>query len=526
MTQVTLYVVTRTIVLCEQYGPTPFVRELESEGRQDLMPHHASSGDPVLSAPNANRDADLNPPAPSVGRHGLGWALAVLALAQLIFSLDLNIVFVALPDIGADLGFTGQTQQLVVSAYVVFAGGFLLLGGRAADLLGRRRVFVAALTLYALSSLAGGLAPNAEMIVVARAVQGIGGALLLPSTLSLINTLFQEGPRRNRALAVWGGAGASGLTVGALLGGALTEAFGWPAVFFVNVPLAAVVALAALWVIPKDRRDGVRRPFDLPGAVSVTAGATLLVFALVEGPDLGWLSPVVLSTAVLAVVALVSFAVIETRGADPLMPPRLFSNRSLLVGMTVTFVYMGSFGALPYFLTVLLHNVYHFSALQTGLAFLVPSVAIALGTQLGERATTRFGVRPTLLWGFGVGVAGTALLAVAFDDRASYLIAVPGLVVSGLGQGVTWTAMWIAASAGVAPAEQGVASGMASTTLNVGNAIGLAVLIAIANAGVGHSPANQLPDAIAHGGQIAVLIAAAAMAVGMLASRTLPRRPG
>ncbi|MDT7562453.1 MAG: hypothetical protein QOG76_1077 [Pseudonocardiales bacterium] len=521
-----MYVVTRTIVLCEQYGLTPFVRELESEGRQDLMPHHASSGDPVLSAPNANRDADLNPPAPSVGRHGFGWALAVLALAQLIFSLDLNIVFVALPDIGADLGFTGQTQQLVVSAYVVFTGGFLLLGGRAADLLGRRRVFVAALTVYALSSLAGGLAPNAEMIVVARAVQGIGGALLLPSTLSLINTLFQEGPRRNRALAVWGGAGASGLTVGALLGGALTEAFGWPAVFFVNVPLAALVALAGLWVIPKDRRDGVRRPFDLPGAVSVTAGATLLVFALVEGPELGWLSPVVLSTAVLAVVALASFAVIETRGADPLMPPRLFSNRSLLVGMTVTFVYMGSFGALPYFLTVLLHNVYHFSALQTGLAFLVPSVAIALGTQLGERATTRFGVRPTLLWGFGVGVAGTALLAVAFDDRASYLMAVPGLVVSGLGQGVTWTAMWIAAAAGVAPAEQGVASGMASTTLNVGNAIGLAVLIAIANAGVGHPPTNQLPDAIAHGGQIAVLIAAAAMAVGMLASRTLPRRLG
>jgi EmrB/QacA subfamily drug resistance transporter len=477
------------------------------------MPRRASTGKPAVSAPSA-------------GRHRLGWTLAVLALAQLIFALDLNIVFVALPDIGADLGFTGQTQQLVVSVYVVFAGGFLLLGGRAADLLGRRRVFVAALTLYAVSSLAGGLAPNAEMIVLARAVQGVGGALLLPSTLSLINTLFPEGPRRNRALAVWGGAGASGLTVGALLGGVLTEAFGWPAVFFVNVPLAGLVALAALWVIPRDRRGEVRRQFDLPGAVSATAGATLLVFALVEGPELGWLSPVVLIAAVLAVVALAGFAVIETRGADPLMPPRLLTNRSLLVGMTVTFVYMASFGALPYFLTVLLHNVHHFSALRTGLAFLVPSVAIALGTQLGERATTRFGTRPTLLCGFGVGIAGTVLLAVGFDDQASYLTAVPGLVVSGLAQGVTWTAMWIAAAAGVAPGEQGVASGMASTTLNVGNAIGLAVLIAIANSGVFDQPADRLPDAVAHGGQIAVLIAAAAMALGMLASLTLPRRRG
>src|SRR4051812_4920004 len=184
----------------------------------------------------------MSSPPPARPRAGL--SLALLALAQLIFSLDLNIVFVALPDIGADLGFTGQTQQLVVSAYVVLAGGFLLFGGRAADLLGRRRIFVLALALYALSSLVGGLAGSPGVIIAARAVQGIGGALLLPSTLSLINTLFDEGPKRNRALAVWGGAGASGLTIGALLGGVLTENFGWRAVFFVNVPLAGLVALA------------------------------------------------------------------------------------------------------------------------------------------------------------------------------------------------------------------------------------------------------------------------------------------
>jgi MFS family permease len=169
-------------------------------------------------------------------RPRLGLTLTLLALAQLIYALDLNIVFVALPQIGADLGFPGQTQQLVVSAYVVFAGGFLLFGGRAADLLGRRRIFVLALTLYAVSSLAGGLAASPAVIIIARAVQGIGGALLLPSTLALLNNLFAEGPQRNRALAVWGGAGASGLTIGALLGGLLTQHFGWPAVFYVSCP--------------------------------------------------------------------------------------------------------------------------------------------------------------------------------------------------------------------------------------------------------------------------------------------------
>ncbi|MGW3462865.1 MFS transporter [Streptomyces olivaceoviridis] len=454
----------------------------------------------------------------------LGWSLALLALAQLIFSLDLNIVFVALPDIGDDLGFPGQTQQLVVSAYVVFAGGFLLLGGRAADLLGRRRIFVLALTVYAVSSLAGGLAGSPAVIIAARAVQGIGGALLLPSTLSLINTLFEEGPKRNRALAVWGGAGASGLTVGALLGGILTESFGWPAVFFVNVPLAGLVALAALAVIPRDAARTAGRRFDLPGALTVTAGATLLVFALVEGPENGWTAPEVIGSFVAAVVFLIAFAVIESRSRDPLMPFRLFRNRSLSVGITVTFLYMATFGTLPYFLTVLLQSVHGFSALQTGLAFLVPSVAIATGTQLGERLTTRLGTRPTLLAGFLVGAVGTALLAWGFDADATYLMAVPGLIVSGVGQGIVWTAMWIAASTGVAANEQGIANGMASTTLNIGNAIGLAVLTAIADAGTGGKTGQALKAATADGEFLVVLLTAVGMVVGLLITLGLPSK--
>jgi EmrB/QacA subfamily drug resistance transporter len=453
----------------------------------------------------------------------LGWSLVLLAMAQLIFSLDVNIVFVALPEIGADLGFSSQTLQWVVGAYVVFAGGFLLLGGRAADLLGRRRIFVLALALYAVSSLAGGLAESPGVIIAARAVQGIGAALLLPSTLSLISTLFEEGPRRNRALAAWGGAGASGLTLGALLGGILTQAFGWSAVFFVNVPLAGIVALAALAIIPPDQPRAEARRFDLPGAVLVTSGATLLVYALVQGPEFGWTSTSILVAAPLAVLLLALFAFIEVRGADPLMPPQLFGNRSLVVAMTVTFIFFGTFGALPYFLTVLFQDVHGFSALQTGLAFLVPSVAIAAGTQVGARLTNRLGTRTTLLLGLGVGAIGTAMLAVGFDASSTYLTAVPGLIVMGVGQGTTWTAMWIAAAIGVAPREQGVASGMASTTLNIGNAIGLAILIAIANAGTDGLAGDQLRGEIADGGRMAVLLAAVGILAAAAAALALPR---
>lgn len=443
----------------------------------------------------------------------LGVALALLATAQLIFSLDLNIVFVALPEIGAELGFPGQTQQWVVSAYTVFAGGFLLLGGRLADLLGRRRTFVTALSLYAAASLAGGLATDPGLIIGSRAVQGIGGALLLPSTLAIINNLFAEGRTRTRALAVWGGFGASGLTVGALLGGVLTQAFGWPAVFYVNVPLAAAVVLGALLVIPA---DGARASgnFDLPGALTATVGSTALVFTLVQGPEAGWTSPSVLAAAVAGFALLAAFVAIEARTADPLLPLRLLRNRNLSGAAAITFVFMGTFGALPYFLTTVLFGTkYDYSALATGLAFLLPSAAIFAGTQLGATLTVRLTARAALLTGFGIGVVGTVALAVAFVTEAGFLAAAPGLVVSGLGQGIVWTAMFAAASTGVDPARAGVANGLATTTLNVGNAVGIGALVAVAGA----------VDGDQRGGFVAVLVAAAAMVIGLGLAAALPR---
>ncbi|CAN7416710.1 MFS transporter [Bosea sp. LjRoot90] len=456
--------------------------------------------------------------ARSDGGSGAGRAgtLALLAFAQLIIALDLNIVFVALPEIGAGLGFSNQTLQWVVSVYTVFTGGFLLFGGRAADLIGQRRMFIFALWLYALSSLLGGLAWSPEVIIIARAVQGIGGAFLFPATLSLVNRLFAEGPERNRALAVWGGAGASGLTIGSLAGGILTGAFGWPSVFYVNVLLAGIAILAAFFVIPRDPARHEHRSFDLAGALTVTAGATLLVFALVQGPEFGWRSPSILWSLALSAISLLAFVVIEARSSDPLMPLRLFRNRSLVAGMAITFLYMATFGTLPYFLTVLFQNVQGFSALQTGLAFLLPSVAIAAGTQLGARWSTRFSTRSSLIGGMIIGAIGTALMIPATTPESSYLALVPGLIVSGIGQGIVWTAMWIAAASGVRHEEQGVASGMASTTLNVGNAIGLAVLIAVANRQVGGLSGTALNNAVTEGMQLAFWLAAAGIVFSIL----------
>jgi len=472
----------------------------------------------------ASTDQIAAPGAARSSAVGHGGALALLAFAQLIYSLDINIVFVALPDIGAGLHFSGQTLQWVVSAYMVLCGGFLLFGGRAADLIGQRRMFVFALALYALSSLGGGLARTPEVIVIARAVQGIGAAFLFPATLSLINRLFAEGPERNRALAIWGGAGASGLTIGALAGGFLTAAFGWPAVFFVNVVLAATAMLAAFAVIPRDPERHAHKSFDLPGALTVTAGATLLVFALVQGPEFGWSSPAILGCFALSAVFLAAFTTIEARSADPLMPMRLFRNRSLIAGMTITFLYMATFGALPYFLTTLFQTVQGFTALQTGLAFLVPSFAIVAGTQAGERLATRVSTRATLVIGMVLGAVGTALLVSGTGVATSYLAIVPGLILSGIGQGVVWTGMWIAAASGVHHDEQGVASGMASTTLSVGNAIGLAILIAMANSRAAAVGGVVRPDAVAEGIRLAFWLASGGILVSLLVAVALPRR--
>src|SRR3954451_1143323 len=333
--------------------------------------------------------------------------LALLALAMLIVSLDQYIVVVALPEIGRDLGYSAQTLQAVISAYAVASAGFLLLGGRAADIVGRRRVLVTGLALYAGASLAGGLAATPEVQLAARALQGLGGALVFPATLSLVNTGFAEGRERNRALAVWGGAGAAGLVVGVLLGGVLTQGLGWQAVFFVNVPLALAAIALAFVLIPRDRRES-RRRFDLPGALSATGGVTLVVFVLVQGPQRGWNSPAIVASAVLGVALIGVFVAVERRSPDPLVPRRLVGNPTLRTAIAITFLFMATFGSALFFLSLYFQDVSGYDALQTGVGFLLPTAFVAAGSALAGRLVTRFGLRRTILGALGSGALGAA----------------------------------------------------------------------------------------------------------------------
>ncbi|MEU9234230.1 MFS transporter [Streptomyces subrutilus] len=434
-----------------------------------------------------------------LGRNRRTAMLALLSFAMLIVSLDQYIVVVALPDIARDLGYSARTLQSVISAYAVASAGFLLFGGRAADLLGRRRILVTGLALYAGASLAGALATGPGLLLAARAVQGLGGALVFPTTLALINTTFTEGPARNRALGIWGGAGAAGLVIGVLLGGVLTQAFGWEAVFLVNVALAGPALLLAFVLVPHDGPRAKGRTFDLPGALSVTSGVTLIVFALVQGPGLGWLSPGILVSAVAGPVLIAAFVVIERRSRDPLMPPGLLAHPHLVTGVVIAFLFMATFGSVLYFLSVYFQEVLGYDALRTGAGFLIPTAVVVAGSTLAGRLVTRFGLRLTLAASLAVGALGAVALGLAVSPDGSYAGLVPGLVALGTGDGVVFTAMFIAAATGVPDRQQGIASGIASTGSGAGAAVGLAVLVLVATAGLDGLSGEPLRTATADG---------------------------
>jgi len=425
--------------------------------------------------------------------------LALLSFAMLIVSLDQYIVVVALPDIARDLGYSAQSLQSVVSAYVIASSGFLLLGGRASDLLGRRRILLVGLFFYLIASLAGGLANSIGEQLAARVVQGLGGALVFPSTLALINVLYREGPERNRALGIWAGAGAAGLVIGVLAGGALTSAFGWRAVFLVNVPLAGLAFIAALILIDRDPPRDRSRSFDLPGALAATGAVTLIVLALVEGPGFGWHSPLTIGILLLGVALAAAFILIERRSPDPLLPFAMLRNPWLILGIMTAFMFMATFGALLYFLSLFFQNVLRYSALETGLAFLLPTFIVVLASSLAGQATTRLGLVPTMLSALAIGAIGALAIAFALSAHTSFMALVPGLILVSIGDGVIFTTMFIAAATGVADREQGIASGIVSTSSGVGAAVGLAVLVLIANAGTQGLANEDLRNAMAEG---------------------------
>jgi MFS family permease len=358
------------------------------------------------------------------------------------------------------------------------------------------------------------------MLVAARAAQGVGGAFLAPATLSLVTTGFAEGPERNRALAVWGGAGGLGMVLGSLLGGLLTELFGWAGVFHVMVLFAGVALLAAGPLLPGGA-SASRGGFDLPGAVIGTAGSLLFVLGLVQGPEASWTSPATLLTLAAAVVLLALFLIVEARSRGPLMPLRLFGNRNLSSGSAVCFLFMATFGALAYFLTRFWQSVEGYGALATGLAFIVPSGSVLIGTVLGGRAATAIGIRNGLLAGLALGTVGTVALALVLDQGVSYAALAAPLAVLSVGQGMVFTLMFAAATTGVTAAEQGIASGIATTGQQIGGAVGLAALIAITAATGGGDVADKA--AYTDGVLVATWAVAAGVALTALVALNLER---
>ena len=407
----------------------------------------------------------------------------MLSFAMLLVSLDQYIVVVALPEIARDLGYSAQTLQSVVSAYAIASSGFLLLGGRASDLLGRRRVLVVGLFLYCTASFIGGIATNPAQQLAARALQGLGGALVFPSTLAIINVRFSEGAERNRALGVWAGAGAAGLVIGVLLGGALTNFFGWRAVFLINVPLAGAALVAALWLIEMDGHIDRSRAFDFPGAVTVTAAISLLVVALVEGPNLGWLSSWTMILLFAGVAFGATFVIIEWRSAEPLLPLGMLRSPSLRLGLIAATLFMATFGVLLYFLSILLQKVFGYDALETGFAFLLPTVVVVAASAMAGRVVTALGLRSTMIGALAIGMGGALAIGFTIGPNAAYLALVPGLVAVSIGDGAMFTAIFIAAATGISDRQQGVASGIVSTGTGVGATVGLAVLVLIAGTG-------------------------------------------
>lgn len=453
--------------------------------------------------------------------HRPGRTLALLAFAQFMTAVDFDIVFVALPEIGRSLGFSDVSLQTVVSAYTVVFGGFLLLGGRAADRLGARRVFVVGLALFGASSLAAGLADGPTALVAARAVQGLGAALLTPATLKLISSHFAEGTERNRAMAVWGAAGASGAAIGALAGGVLTSLLGWESVFLVNVPLVLVALVATPVLLAADVRAAGARDFDLPGALLVTAGATLVVLGLVSGPEAGWLSAPGAGALLVGAVLLALFVVVEARTRDPLVPLRLFANRNVLAAVTVVFVFMGTIGTLYYLFTTYLQDVLGYSPLQAGLAFLPLSLcSIAASILLVPLLLGRFGIRTTLVVGMTGVAASMVAMALGMSVGAGFWATLPAVLLWGTFAGLSFPPLFIAVSTGVPAEQQGVAAALASTSQYIGSAVGLAALVAVATAGVG--PAAG-PDVVVAGLRDASWVAAAVTLVGAVLAALILR---
>jgi EmrB/QacA subfamily drug resistance transporter len=408
------------------------------------------------------------------------WALALLCGAFFMVILDATIVLVALPSIGADLGFSEQGLQWVLSAYALTFGGLLLLGGRAADLLGRRRLFMAGVLFFTAASLVCGLAWSPAALLAARVVQGVGAAIMTPTALSIIATTFPDGSERNKALGIWGALGGIGATAAWLIGGPLVDGPGWEWIFFINIPLG-LAALALSPVLLRESRATVaKRSYDPAGALTSTGALVLLVYALVEAPDTGWGDVRTILLLAGSAVLLAAFALIESRHAAPLVPLRFLRSRTL-VGANAVMLLTGTLAVgMPFVLTLYAQQVLGYSALKFGVGSVVLAVAVTAGAIVAQAAVLKVGIRPVAAAGMALMGAGSLLLTQVSVSGSYFGDIFFGLLVFGPGVGLAFVTATVAALAGVAEHESGLASGLSNTALQIGAAIGVAIATTVA----------------------------------------------
>src|SRR6266571_1222966 len=407
-------------------------------------------------------------------------ALALIVAAQFMVVLDVAIVNVALPSIKTDLGFSQESLQWVITAYAIMFGGVLLLGGRLADLLGRRRMFIIGLTIFTVSSLLDGLAWSAGSLITFRSLQGLGAALLSPAALSILTTTFREGRERNLALGIWGAASGSGGAAGVLLGGALTSALSWSWIFFINVPVGALVIGITPWLLRESRADLGHRHFDFAGAASITGGLMLLVYAMTRATQHGWATGETIGLLAASVILIAGFFAIELRSKAPLLPLRIFRLRTLsasnLGGLLMGAAIFSQF----FLLTLYMQQVLHYSAIKTGVAYVALTLAIIGFSAVSQALVTRVGIRLVLPVGMALSAAGLILYAQLPVHGTYFANLFPAFILSGIGLAFAFVPISIGGLTGVRSDDAGVASGLLNTNQQIGGAIGVAIATTIA----------------------------------------------
>jgi EmrB/QacA subfamily drug resistance transporter len=414
--------------------------------------------------------------------------LVLICLAQFMVILDATIVNVALPSIQKDLGLNEANLQWIVNAYTLVFGGFLLLGGRAGDLLGRKRLFLIGLVIFTSASLLNGLSSSSGMLIGFRALQGLGAALISPAALSIISTTFAEGKERAKALGVWAAIAIGGSAVGLVLGGALTQSFSWPWIFFVNVPVGVFAFFAALRYVPESKDEHAHRSYDIGGAASVTGGLMALVYAIVKAETAGWGSTTTIGFFVLAVVLLIAFVVIELRSAEPLVRLSIFRVRSLSTANLSMFLVGSGMFAMFFFNTLYIQRVLDYGPLKAGLAFLPFTAGVMASAGIASSFTPKIGVRPVAAAGMIATVIGMLLFARMPVDGAYAIDVLPAMLICSIGMGAVFMPLTLVATTGLKDEDQGLASGLFNTSQQIGGALGLAILSTIA-AGRSHGSA-------------------------------------